>query len=68
MSDVEGILMIYLIDLEKVFENNKEEIPGLSEIKNSLNTNIPLIGYAIGTPPINGDIGGIYYVYSDVVS
>jgi len=60
MNESEGVLMIYLLDLEDVFNNNKEEIQGLSEIKNSLNLDIPLIGYAIGVPPINGDVGGTY--------
>ena len=32
----------------------------MEELKNSLNLDIPLIGYAIGIPPLNADIGGVY--------
>ena len=60
MKDTDGILMIYLMDLQEVFINNKSNIPGLEELKNSLNLDIPLIGYAIGIPPLNADIGGVY--------
>jgi hypothetical protein len=61
MKDTEGVLMIYLIDLEKVFENNDQPIQGLTDIRNTINTDVPLIGYAIGIPPIDGEIGGTYW-------
>jgi hypothetical protein len=60
MHDTDGVLMIYLMDLQEVFKNKNKEIPGLEEIKTTLNLEIPLIGYAIGIPPVNGDIGGVY--------
>lgn len=60
MKEDEGILMIYLMDIEKIFENRGEPISGLTDLKKSLNTDIPLIGYAIGIPAIEGDIGGVY--------
>ena len=60
MNDTEGVLMIYLLDLAEVFKNKNKEISGLENIKSSLNLDIPLIGYAIGFPPINKDIGGTY--------
>lgn len=60
MNDNEGVLMIYLMDIQNVFENNSEPILGLDVLKNSLNLDIPLIGYAIGIPKIDAEIGGLY--------
>jgi len=60
MKDNEGVLMIYLMDIKNIFENNGEPILELDELKNSLNLDIPLIGYAIGIPIIEAEIGGIY--------
>lgn len=57
MSDKEGVLVIYLMDLESVFVSDDPEVQALKE---SLDMNCPLIGYAMGIPEIDGDIGGIY--------
>ena len=63
MTDQEGLLVIYILDSYYVFlqEKGKED----SELKTiveseGINLNIPLIGYAIGFPPIEPDPGGIY--------
>lgn len=61
MSDNEAILIIYLLDLEDIFKNKNKEIYGLDDIKQSLDLNIPLIGYAIGFPIIDDNIGEVYY-------
>jgi hypothetical protein len=60
MKDNEGVLMIYLMDIKNIFENKGEPILGLDVLINSLNFDIPLIGYAIGIPTIEAEIGGIY--------
>ena len=60
MSDKEGVLVIYLMDLDEVFKTDGEYIPELNELKSKIDTNIPLIGYAIGIPPVSGDIGANY--------
>lgn len=60
MTDEEGVLIIYLMDLDAVFKDKKGPIPGLEDLKNSIDTNIPLIGYAIGIPEIDSNIGGNY--------
>jgi hypothetical protein len=63
MTDQEGLLVIYILDSYYVFlqEKGKED----AELKAMIDTdgidlNIPLIGYAIGFPPIEPDPGGVY--------
>jgi hypothetical protein len=58
MKDTEGVLVIYPMDLNDIFpaEGNEK----LLLLKKQLDFKIPLIGYAIGIPPVNGDIGGTY--------
>jgi hypothetical protein len=60
MTDKEGILVIYLMDLDKVFKSKEKEIPELAALKERVDTSVPLIGYVIGIPPVRGDIGGVY--------
>lgn len=60
MTDEEGLLIIYLMDLESVFKYANHENPELNSLKNSVDTKIPLIGYAIGIPEIDSNIGGTY--------
>lgn len=63
MTDQEGLLVIYILDSYYVFlqENSKED-PQLKAIVESegIDLNTPLIGYAIGFPPIEPDPGGVY--------
>ena len=63
MSQDEGVLIIYLMDLEAIFKYKNKEVESLKELKNSIDTSIPLIGYAIGIPEISSDIGGKYLEY-----
>jgi hypothetical protein len=64
MSDQEGLLVIYILDSHYVFlqEEGKEKDSELKEMidKEGIDLNIPLIGYAIGFPPIEPDPGGVY--------
>lgn len=60
MTDEEGVLLIYLMDVESVFKYDKEEVPELNILKETVDTSIPLIGYAIGIPEIDSKIGGNY--------
>jgi len=65
MQDDHGLLVVYLMDLKSVFRAGEQD----SEmndmvIQQGINTNIPLIGYAIGFPPISPDPGG-EYVHGD---
>ncbi len=63
MDEKDGILVIYLIDLERVFEVKDGVIDSeLQEyaVKRNLDVGVPLIGYALGFPRVSGDIGGTY--------
>jgi hypothetical protein len=60
MTEEEGLLIIYLMDLEAIFKYKDKEISELKDLRNSVDTNIPLIGYAIGIPEIDSNIGGNY--------
>jgi hypothetical protein len=68
MTDQEGLLVIYILDSYYVFLQEKgTEVD--SEMKKfieneGIDLNIPLIGYAIGFPPIEPDPGG-EYVYGN---
>lgn len=60
MTDEEGVLIIYLMDLESIFNDKKGTIEGLDTLRKSIDTNVPLIGYAIGIPEVDSNIGGNY--------
>lgn len=63
MQESDGILIIYLIDAERIFESTQgEEDKELLEFrdKKKIDINTPLIGYALGFPNISDDIGGVY--------
>ncbi len=63
MSDQEGLLVIYILDPYYVFlqEKGKEDVELKSIVENEeIDLNVPLIGYAIGFPPIDPDPGGVY--------
>jgi len=63
MSDQEGLLIIYLFDTEKVFlhnENDQDDKLKKMIIENDYDLKIPLVGYALGFPPIEPDPGGVY--------
>ena len=61
MTDQEGLLVIYILDSHYVFRQDSGDIK-LKEmvINEGIDLNIPLIGYAIGFPPIEPDPGGVY--------
>lgn len=60
MSNRQGVLMIYLIDTADVFKHKGKDIEELIPIRDTIGTKIPLIGYAIGIPPLGIDLGGTY--------
>ncbi len=57
IPESEGLLVIYLMDLHKVFLD--EELDKIENVDN-IDLEIPLIGYAIGIPPIKENVGGTY--------
>ncbi|MCU7835598.1 MAG: Z1 domain-containing protein [gamma proteobacterium symbiont of Taylorina sp.] len=60
MSEEEGVLVIYLMDLESIFKYKNQDVHELNKIKSTLDTSIPLVGYVIGIPEIQSNIGGNY--------
>ncbi|HAQ19455.1 MAG TPA: hypothetical protein DCR40_09525 [Prolixibacteraceae bacterium] len=63
MTDQEGLLVIYILDSYYVFLQEKgKEDPQLKMLVESegIDLNIPLVGYAMGFPPIKPDPGGVY--------
>lgn len=63
MTDQEGLLVIYILDSYYVFLQEKGiEDPYFTKLitDEGIDLNIPLIGYAIGFPPIEPDPGGVY--------
>jgi hypothetical protein len=63
MSDQEGLLVIYILDSYYVFlqEKGKEDSALKTFVESEgIDLNTPLIGYAIGFPPIEPDPGGVY--------
>ncbi|MGK0234791.1 MAG: hypothetical protein ACI9EK_001320 [Psychroserpens sp.] len=64
MSETEAVLIIYLFDSYYSFDQKKSEVKN-SDIATLINKggqdlNVPLVGYAIGIPPISDESGAIY--------
>jgi hypothetical protein len=65
LSEEEGVLIIYLIDSKYSFNQySKDEQLQKTFLefadRENIDFDIPLVGYAIGFPPIKNDPGGIY--------
>jgi hypothetical protein len=61
MSDDHGLLVVYLMDLRTVYVAGSDD-EEMDRLYNNLHVNpaTPLIGYAIGFPPVSPDPGGEY--------
>ena len=63
MTDDQALIVVYLMDMEEVFLQNSiprdVQMDAMVTSKN-IDLSIPLIGYAIGFPPISPDPGGEY--------
>lgn len=64
MKDSDGIMVIYLMDLYAIFHDEKLKEKAINE---NINLNIPLVGYAIGIPPLRADIAGDYLVNKHIL-
>lgn len=65
MTDDHGLLVVYLMDLRSVYMvGSGDEV--MDELYNGrhIDPSVPLIGYAIGFPPVSPDPGG-EYVHGD---
>ncbi len=57
--DTEGLLVVYIIDLKEVY--NSPELIEKSK-KEQINLDIPIIGFALGIPPLSTNLGGNYLI------
>ena len=64
MKDIDGLLVIYLMDLKAIFYNSELEMKANKE---SIDLNVPLVGFAIGIPPLKANIGGQYLVNKHIL-
>jgi hypothetical protein len=63
MPETEGVLLIYLFDSYYSFiqeKNNPDPKFSAFVDKHDINLDIPLVGYALGIPPIKDAPGGVY--------
>ena len=63
MNEDEAVLVVYLFDAHYSFNQEANKVDSDFEeyvAKHNIDLNIPLVGYAIGFPPIKNDPGGIY--------
>ncbi|MGV3705094.1 MAG: Z1 domain-containing protein [Arcticibacter sp.] len=61
MTDNQGLLVVYLMDTRTVFRKKEDDVELLNKAKEwGISMEVPLIGYAIGFPPISPDPGGEY--------
>lgn len=64
IKDSDGLLVIFLMDLKYVFDNEKLIEKARKE---SINLSTPLIGFAIGVPPLQANIAGEYLVNKHIL-
>ncbi len=67
MPDTQGVLIVYLMDLEKIFKQDSE-MEGIATDENIDINASPLIGFAIGIPPIGPNIGGDYLINKHILA
>ena len=66
MDASKGVLIIYLIDYAKIFENNpNKKVVDYATTNDCLNFNTPLVGYALGFPSV-GVVSGQTFVSRNV--
>ena len=63
MKDTDGLLVVYLMDLKKIYSTNELIEEAINE---KINLDIPLIGFAVAIPPLNESIGGDYLVNKEI--
>jgi len=63
-NDTEGLVVVYIMDLKEVFNSDELRKKAIDE---QIDINTPLIGFAIGIPPLMADIGGNYLVNKHIL-
>jgi hypothetical protein len=64
MKDTDGLLVVYLMDLKAIFFNSALIDKAINE---KIDLEIPLVGFAIGIPPLKANIGGEYLVNKHIL-
>lgn len=64
IKDTEGLMVVFLLDLEGVFNSDELKEKATTE---EINLNTPLIGFTIGIPPLQVNIGGEYLVNKHIL-
>jgi hypothetical protein len=64
MKDTEGLMVVYLMDLKAIFYEGELENKALKE---GIELDTPLVGFAIGIPPLKVNIGGEYLVNKHIL-
>jgi hypothetical protein len=64
MKDTDGLLVVYLMDLKAIFYNSALIDKAENE---KIDLGIPLVGFAIGIPPLKANIGGEYLVNKHIL-
>lgn len=67
IPDTQGLLIVYLMDLEKIFKQDAEMESIALKDEINLKSN-PLIGFAIGIPPVGPNIGGDYLLNKHILA
>ena len=63
MKDTDGLLVVYLMDLNQIYSTNELKA---AAIKDKIDLDMPLIGFAVAIPPLNENIGGNYLVNTEI--
>lgn len=63
-SDTEGLAVIYIMDLKAVFNSDELRYKAQAE---KIDLDTPLIGFALGIPPLKANIGGEYLVNKHIL-
>lgn len=66
IPDTQAVLVVYLMDLEKIFKQDIEMESIASKEKIDLKS-FPLVGFAIGIPPIGPNISGDYLLNKHIL-
>lgn len=64
MKDTDGLMVVYLMDLKEIFISEELQMKATAE---DINLDIPLIGFAIGIPPLRANFGGQYLVNKHIL-
>jgi hypothetical protein len=63
-NDTEGLVVIYIMDLKEIFNSDELREKAKNE---QIDINTPLIGFALGIPPLKANIGGDYLVNKHIL-